>query len=100
MTLIVFSDIHGNINSLEKAFKEMEKFNPDQYLFLGDMAGYYYYQNECIKLLSSLNNLISLKGSHDDNFLNALYNENLLNILDNKYGKSYSLFKSNITILV
>jgi putative phosphoesterase len=97
MTLVVFSDIHGNIYSLEKALREMLKYNPDQYLFLGDMAGYYYYQNECIELLMELPNLISLKGNHDDNFLKAMDNKVLLEQLTYKYGKSYEILKENIT---
>ena len=48
MILIVFSDIHGNVYALEKALKVMEQYNADEYIFLGDMAGYYYHQNECI----------------------------------------------------
>jgi len=97
LKLIIFSDIHGNIYSLKKALQEMKKYNPDQYLFLGDMAGYYYNQNECIELLSSLNNLTSLRGNHDDNFLKALDDDLLLKSLVKKYGKSYQLLKENIT---
>ena len=97
MILIVFSDIHGNIYSLEQALREMDKYKPENYLFLGDMAGYYYHQNECINLLMGIPNLISLKGNHDANFLKAINNDVLLNKLTNKYGKSYQLLKKNIT---
>ena len=72
MTIAVFSDIHGNIYSLEKALKIMEQYKPDKYLFLGDMAGYYYYQNESIDLLNNLDDLISIKGNHDEYFLNIM----------------------------
>ena len=97
MTLAVFSDIHGNVYSLEKALKLMEEFKPDKYLFLGDMAGYYYYQNESIELLNGLNNLTSLKGNHDEYFMSSLNNEDALKKLDDKYGKSYSMLSSSIT---
>ncbi len=97
MILLVFSDIHGNIYSLEKALKIMERYQPDQFLFLGDMAGYYYYQNECIKLLNTLPNLLSIKGNHDDMFLKAISDDMLLNELENKYGQSYKMLKDNIT---
>lgn len=97
MIMVIFSDIHGNIYSLEKALKEMEKYKPEQYLFLGDMVGYYYYQNECINLLANLSNLISIKGNHDDNFLKYFLDENTLKKFDQKYGKSYSMLKNNIT---
>ena len=97
MTIALFSDIHGNIHSLEKALKLIEKYKVDKYLFLGDMAGYYYYQNECIQLLNTLPNLVSLKGNHDEFFLKAINNKDYLAVLDDKYGKSYSLLANNIT---
>lgn len=97
MILAVFSDIHGNVYSLEKALKLMEDFHPDGYLFLGDMAGYYYHQNESIKLLNELNNLTALKGNHDQYFLDALNNTEELETLGKKYGKSYMLLSQNIT---
>lgn len=91
MILAVFSDIHGNIYSLEKALNIMAPFRPDEYLFLGDMAGYYYYQNECIQMLKDLHCLTAIKGNHDDYFLKALDEPSRFNELDQKYGKSYSL---------
>ncbi len=97
MTMAVFSDIHGNVSSLEEALKIMDTLKPDQYLFLGDMAGYYYYQNESIELLNSLDNLISIKGNHDAYFLESLVNKDKLKKLDKKYGQSYSLLYDNIT---
>lgn len=97
MTLAVFSDIHGNVYSLEKALKLMDTFNPDKYLFLGDMAGYYYYQNESITLLNELDNLISIKGNHDEYFMNSLGHMKKMKELDDKYGKSYSILSNCIT---
>ena len=97
MILAVFSDIHGNVYSLEKALQLMDRYKPDKYLFLGDMAGYYYYQNECIELLDNLDNLVSIKGNHDSYFLKCLSNKNALEKLDKKYGQSYSLLYNKIT---
>ena len=97
MTIAVFSDVHGNVSSLEEALKIMATLKPDQYLFLGDMAGYYYYQNESIELLNSLDNLITIKGNHDEYFLKSLINKDDLKKLDEKYGQSYSLLYNNIT---
>ncbi len=97
MTVAVFADIHGNVASLEKGLRIMESLKPDQYLFLGDMAGYYYYQNESIELLNSLDNLISIKGNHDEYFINSLNDIDKLKKLDQKYGKSYSLLSKSLT---
>ena len=96
MKIIVFSDIHGNIYALEEALKLMKAYNPYAYLFLGDIAGYYYHQNECVDLLLQLDNLISIKGNHDLYFLNAYLSKDF-GILDKKYGNSYSVLGNNIT---
>lgn len=97
MTVAVFSDIHGNIYALEKALKLIEAYDVDRYLFLGDMAGYYYNQNECIELLDNIENLSALMGNHDKYFLNALNNQAYLNQLTSKYGMSYPNLTNNIT---
>jgi len=97
MVVAVFSDIHGNVHSLETALKKMQEYAPEKYLFLGDMAGYFYYQNESIKLLNTVKNLVSLKGNHDDNFLKALEDKTVLQTLEGKYGKSYPLLVENIS---
>lgn len=97
MNIAVFSDIHGNIYSLEKALELMQIYKPDGYLFLGDMAGYYYYQNECISLLNTLSNLLSIKGNHDQYFINSLKNKNHLKKLNKIYGKAYSILYESIT---
>jgi len=96
MELIIFSDVHGNIYALEKAIKLMDKYKINNYLFLGDMAGYYYHQNECVKLLHELPHLISIKGNHDNYFVEAMNNKERIKILDKKYGYSYSLLKERI----
>jgi len=97
MLLAVFADVHGNVSSLEKALKLMATFKPDSYLFLGDMAGYYYYQNESIELLNELECLVSIKGNHDNFFLNALKDKKLLKPLNRKYGQSYSMLCNDVT---
>lgn len=97
MTVAVFSDIHGNIYALEKAIKLMEEYKVDKYLFLGDMAGYYYYQNESIELLNTLENITCIKGNHDEYFLKSLKDNNYLEKLIHNYGKSYQLLNNNIS---
>ncbi|MCD8553156.1 metallophosphoesterase family protein [Seleniivibrio sp.] len=97
MILAVFSDIHGNVHSLERALKLMEAYRPHMYVFLGDMAGYYYFQNECVTLLNGLDGLVSVKGNHDDNFLKNIDKPDVLNAFGERYGTSYSLLAENIT---
>ncbi len=49
MRYAIVSDVHGNIESLERAFSLMEP--DDQVLCLGDIVGYGPNPNECIALL-------------------------------------------------
>ena len=46
MRYAIISDVHGNIESLERAFSLMEP--EDQVLCLGDIVGYGPNPNECI----------------------------------------------------
>jgi predicted phosphodiesterase len=62
MRYAIISDIHGNIESLERAFSLM---NPeDQVLCLGDIVGYGPNPNECITLLRTRLKHAVL-GNHD-----------------------------------
>jgi predicted phosphodiesterase len=58
----IISDVHGNIESLERAFSLMEP--EDQVLCLGDIVGYGPNPNECIALLRTRLQHAVL-GNHD-----------------------------------
>jgi predicted phosphodiesterase len=58
----IISDVHGNIESLERAFSLMEP--DDQVLCLGDIVGYGPNPNECIALLRTRLQHAVL-GNHD-----------------------------------
>jgi predicted phosphodiesterase len=58
----IISDVHGNIESLERAFSLMEP--EDQVLCLGDIVGYGTNPNECIALLRTRLQHAVL-GNHD-----------------------------------
>lgn len=62
MRIAVFSDIHGNLESLQRA---MSFLQPDDMLVcLGDMVGYCANPNECVELLRSRTQHAVL-GNHD-----------------------------------
>jgi predicted phosphodiesterase len=63
MRILVLSDIHANLTALEAVLGDADTF--DAVWCLGDLVGYGPYPNECIKLISSLPNLICLLGNHD-----------------------------------
>ena len=90
MKIGIFSDIHGNIYAFEKVISSIRKNKPDLYVFCGDICGYYYYQNEIIEMLRSLDNLICVRGNHDEFFLEMLNDSSVEERYNRQYGKSKS----------
>ncbi|MGB9978424.1 metallophosphoesterase family protein [Methanobacterium sp.] len=61
MILPVISDIHSNLDALEKV---VEKIDYGRILCCGDIVGYYTQPNECIEIIRKLKT-ISVTGNHD-----------------------------------
>lgn len=97
MKVGIFGDIHGNIYAFEKVWKSLLRESCDLYCFVGDICGYYYYQNEVIEILKEKRDLISVAGNHDEIFLKILKNSKLEEQYRKNFGKSYSILKENIT---
>jgi putative phosphoesterase len=97
MKIAIFSDIHGNIFSFEKIYQKLKKEKCDLHLFLGDICGYYYHQNEAIEILREIPNLYSLCGNHDRMFLDSLENEAVMEHYSKTYGRSFEFLKAGIT---
>lgn len=89
MKIAVFSDIHGNGYALEALLEDVKLRNVDKMFFLGDVFGYYYHQNFCLNSLRNINNLIAVKGNHDEMFLAILDNKMEKKQIAMKYGSSY-----------
>jgi len=62
--IAILSDIHGNLPALESVLEDMENYEIDQVISLGDVSGYYPFINEVIELLRE-HNTINLIGNHD-----------------------------------
>ena len=62
--IAILSDIHGNLPALKSVLKDMEEYDIDQVISLGDVSGYYPFINEVIELLR-FHNAINLIGNHD-----------------------------------
>ncbi|MDA7497938.1 metallophosphatase family protein [bacterium] len=88
MKIFVFSDIHGNSYVLEELKRAWEALKPDLKIFLGDIYGYYYGQEEILDFFQS-NDVICLLGNHDSMALSLLDKDLNLEEIANKYGKSY-----------
>ena len=81
MKVLVLSDVHGNLPSLEHVLKSEKSF--DLLISLGDVVNYGPWSNECVDLLDTLENKILLKGNHEDAFLSGTY------LGDNIIAKNY-----------
>jgi len=71
MRIIVLSDVHGNLPSLENVLKH-EK-SADLIISLGDVVNYGPWSNECVDLLDTLENKVLITGNHEEAFLSGIY---------------------------
>lgn len=71
MRVLILSDIHGNLPSLEYVLN-LEK-SADLVISLGDVVNYGPWGNECVDLLDSLVNKVLIKGNHEEAFLSGVY---------------------------
>jgi len=75
MKICIFADIHGNGPAFKSAYEMITKEDADLNIFLGDICGYYFDQQQIYEMLSSLPNLIAIKGNHDQMFLELLWGD-------------------------
>lgn len=61
----LLADIHSNLPALESVLKDVQKNNVEGYLVLGDIVGYGPYPQECLQIVRSLPNLLTVRGNHD-----------------------------------
>jgi len=61
----LISDIHANYAALRAVVADAEAMGCDEFICLGDVAGYHADINECIDLLRSLPRLSLIRGNHD-----------------------------------
>jgi len=87
MKIAVFSDVHSCYEKMMTVFDDMEKFEIDQYICLGDIIGYGNQPEETIQLLMS-KNVVSVRGNHelamfDPEYLELIPKEIKQPLLDN-----------------
>lgn len=97
MRLLVFSDLHGNADALRELIKVNKLKEFDRIVFLGDIFGYYYNQEDCFGLLKTLPNLVWLKGNHDAYAFRSYYGEIKEIDLIERYGHSYYNLRERFT---
>jgi len=64
MKIAVFSDIHSCHSKMAAVFLDMEKYQIDKFICLGDIIGYGDQPEETIKLLMG-KNVVSVRGNHE-----------------------------------
>lgn len=64
MRVAIISDIHANLEALQKAFEIIERSNIDDVVCLGDLVGYGANPNECIDFVDRRTKKVLL-GNHD-----------------------------------
>lgn len=75
MKLGIISDIHGNAPALQAVLGEM-RGNVDEFVFLGDLVGYYAFVEECIALARQ-ELKVGVLGNHDGLFLRCFHEGSL-----------------------
>jgi len=65
LMIAIISDIHANFAALEAVLEDAKQHGCQQYICLGDIAGYHSEINQCIEALSSIQDLVLIRGNHD-----------------------------------
>ena len=77
MKVMCISDIHGNIECLNKAIERYREEDADKLIILGDFSGYYFSSSD-FEVAEILNNMagviIAVKGNCDSSEIDGLFN--------------------------
>ncbi len=74
----VLSDIHGNLFALRAVISDLDRFDTDGILLLGDLIDYGMQSNEtvaCIRdeMMPRFNIVCNIRGNHEDAVMNGHY---------------------------
>lgn len=95
--ICIFADAHGNQYAFAEIMKSMMSKKPDSYIYCGDICGYYYGQNEIIRMLKKLERLECILGNHDRVFLDMIDGKTGGREYTEKYGKANNIFMKTAT---
>ena len=80
MKIMCISDIHGNIECLNKAIEKYREENADKLIILGDFSSYYFSSSD-FEVAEILNNMagviVAVKGNCDSSQTDELFNFSL-----------------------
>lgn len=66
MRIAVISDVHSNLEALERCLAHARTQGAERYACLGDMVGYGADPADTLQLIMSLPGLIAVRGNHDE----------------------------------
>ena len=89
MKTAVFSDIHGNVYALEAMLCQLEGAGVGQFIFCGDIMGYFPWQEEAMEYFLQLPNLYAVLGNHDSYYIGTARDSKERMGYADRYGKSY-----------
>lgn len=92
MKICLFSDIHANLYALEAALPVLLQEKADQYLFLGDLCGYYFQPVAAWQALQQLPFLTCIRGNHDNALLEFSKTRVVPEAYRKRYGPSFNIF--------
>ncbi len=68
MRYYIISDIHGNLEGLERALQDIESDLPGEVICLGDVVGYGPDPNECCRVIKEKAS-VTILGNHDESVI-------------------------------
>lgn len=77
MKIICISDIHGNIECLEKAIERFREEDAEKLIILGDFSSYYFSSSnfEVAEILNNMaGSIIAVKGNCDNSEIDGIFN--------------------------
>ena len=89
MRFLIFSDLHGNQYAWQAFAERLRETDYDRLVFLGDVFGYYYGQDQLLRALSRREDMTWLRGNHDQFFLDLLAGKREEDTLIPRYGSTY-----------
>ncbi len=69
MSIVIFGDIHGNIEALKAAYDEALRIRADRIYHLGDVGGYAPFVNEVVDFLIE-HGIDGVQGNYDETVAN------------------------------
>lgn len=89
MKIAVISDIHANIEALDRVLRDIDANGCSLILLLGDLVGYYYDSKEVVTRVRQDDRFTVIRGNHEEIFARCLIDDEFDKKMYLKYGSGY-----------